>query len=244
MLEVMQYRKVKKYKRYFTTDLNTRSILYFDKDLLHKIPFKIFDNSEAVLKYIYKLKCEELIEIKRLIYKNNLLVGYSIKNYKKYKSLKKLRHRKFEIKKNDCFKIVHAFNTLSHNNLSYSDFHSGNILLNPKNNDIKICDLDSFSIKNNKELNRDELRKILILLLAYLYNIKNFDIRNVIYSSGVDIPDAFINYCCKAKWDITIEKIYEIINKIKHNDIENERPYILEKSKQLCALGYEKYSRY
>lgn len=244
MLEIMQYRKVKKYKRYFTTDLNTRSILYFDKDLLHKIPFKVSDNSETVLKYVYKLKSEELVEIKRLIYKNNLLVGYSIKNYKEYKSLKKLRHRKFKAKKNDCFKIVQTFNRLSHKNLSYSDFHLGNVLLNPQNDDIKVCDIDSFSIKDNKELDKDELQKLLILILAYLYNINEFNIRNVIYSSGIDIPDSFINYCCISKRDITLEKIYEIINKMRYNYIEEEKKYIIKKSKQLSDLGYNKYARY
>ena len=214
MLEIMQYSKVKKYKRYFTTDLNTNSKLYFDKDLLHQIPFEVKDELGVILKYIYKLKSEELVEIKQLIYKKDLLAGYSIKNYKEYKSLKKLSNRKFELKKNDCFKIVQIFNDLAYNNLFYSDFHLGNILLNPNTAEIKVCDIDGFSIKTREKLNKDDLQKLLILILSYLYNIKEFDIRNVIYSSVIDISDSFIDYCCMSKRDITIEKIYEIINEI------------------------------
>ena len=64
MLEIIQYKNIKKYKRYFSFDLNTNSKLYFDKDLIHKI---FSDQSlyfYIILKKLDELKLNELKEIK------------------------------------------------------------------------------------------------------------------------------------------------------------------------------------
>ena len=111
MVNIIQYEDIKWCKLYKTKDLNTKSRLYLDNDLIHKLPFLIFDNSKELLEYIDKLKLKELIEIKNLIYKNNKLIGYSMKNYKEYISMENLRNRNFELKKEDSLRIINTFNT-------------------------------------------------------------------------------------------------------------------------------------
>ena len=240
MLEIIQYKDIKKYKRYFSFDLNTNSKLYFDKDLIHKIFSDKSLDFYIILKKIDELKLNELIEVKKLIYKNKFLVGYSMKNYKEYKSLNKFKYRKFSLKKQDCFKLINSFKVVANNNLLYTDYHLGNILLNKKNNDIKICDIDSLIFKEDKEI---EYRKILKLLLSYLYNIKEYDIRNVLNSDGIAMEDSIINIGCLSEKDLSFDKIIQIISKIKKQNIKEEKKYIIQKSKYLSNLGYSKYRR-
>ena len=240
MLEIIQYKNIKKYKRYFSFDLNTNSKLYFDKDLIHKI---FSDQSlyfYIILKKLDELKLNEIVEIKNLIYKNEFMVGYSMKNYKEYKSLNKFKYRKFSLKKKDCFKLVDSFKILLDNNLLYSDYHLGNVLLNGKTNDIKICDVDGISFKQKEET---QYKKILKLLLSYLYNIKEYDIRNVLNSDGIGIKDSIINECCVLEKDLSFDKIIEIITKIKKQNIKEEKKHIIQKSKYLSNFGYLKYMR-
>lgn len=243
MLERIEYKDIKKYKRYIPFDINSRSCLYFDKDLIHKIPYRKEKGLDEILKYIDKLKLEELIEIKKLIYWNDYIIGYSMKNYKQYKSLRKFKNRKFDLKKNDCFKLMECFNTLTQYNLSYNDYHLGNFLLNPRNNDIKICDIDSLYFNKEKGLDDYNLKEILILILAYLYNVNDRDINNILNSSGVNLNNSFINNYVFFKNDISIKKVYEAIDKIQYNDTLEEKEYIINKSKQLSKLGYRKYIR-
>ena len=86
MLERIEYKNIKKYKLYIPFEVNTNSNLYFDKDLIHKIPYRKEIDLDEIVEYIDKLKLKELIEIKKLIYYNEYIVGYSMKNYKEYKS--------------------------------------------------------------------------------------------------------------------------------------------------------------
>jgi len=64
MLEIIQYEDIKDRKLYFPKDLNTKSRLYLDNDLIHKLPFFMFNSYKDLLEYIDKLKLKELIEIK------------------------------------------------------------------------------------------------------------------------------------------------------------------------------------
>ena len=143
MLEKLQYKNIKKYKTYIPFDINTNSKLFFDKDLIHKIPFVKERGLDNLLKYLGELNLKELVEIRKLIYYEDLIVGYSMKNYKGYKSLRKFRYRKLDLKKEDCLKIIKSVEVLSENKISFFDSHLGNILLNPKTKDIKICDVGS-----------------------------------------------------------------------------------------------------
>ena len=244
MLERIEYSDVKKYKRYIPFDLNTNSKLYFDGDLIHKIPHFKERDFLKIISMVDSLKLNELIEIKKLIYKNETIVGYSMKNYKEYKSLRKLKNRNFELKRTDCIKIIKCVEVLSNNNISFFDCQLSNILLNPKNNDMKICDIDGLTFNEEKTLNYSDLKKILCLILAYLYNIKEYDIRNVLLSTGIDNNKSFINKCCFDEKNLNIEKIYTIIYDIQKNFTINEKKDIINKSKQLCETGYSKYLRY
>jgi len=244
MLDLIEYENLKRYKRYLTTDLNTKSKLYFDKKLIHKIPNEIDSKLRFVLEYIDKLNLKELIELKKVIYSKNDFVGYSMINYKEYKSLNKLGYRNFDLKKEDSFKLLQIFINLKKNNLAYKDFHKGNILLNTKTNDIKICDLDSFNYDTNYFLNGEELRKIFLLILSYLYNVREYDIRNIFNSSGIEIENSFINLCSNKYNFIDLNKIYTAINYIKQEYCIEERRHIISKSKQLSETGYSKYLRH
>jgi len=93
MLDIIQYKDVKKYKKYIPFDISTNSRLYYDKDLIHKIFLNKSIDFNIILDMVDKLKLEELVELKKLIYKNDFIVGYSIKNYKEYKSLNKFKKR-------------------------------------------------------------------------------------------------------------------------------------------------------
>lgn len=239
MLDIIQYKDIKKYKRYIPFDVCTNSRLYFDKDLIHKIFFYKTRDFDNILKKIDELKLEELVELKKLIYKNGFIVGYSIKNYKEYKSLNKFKNRKLEFKKEDCYKIVKAFDKLLKNNLSYVDLTTSNILLNKETNDIKICDLDSL-IFNKSESDELDLKKLLIFVLSYLYNIHQTHIRNVLIS-GDGLENTFIGLYKMTKENCSLEHINTIIKNITQENIKNEKKLIINKSRQLIETGYTKF---
>ena len=232
MLEIIDYSDIKRYKKYITSDINNSSYLYFDKDLIHKIFFHSSEEFESILKKLDKLKFEELVEIKNLIYKDGNIVGYSIKNYKQYKSLNRLKSRAFDLKKQDSIKLVNSYSNIVNNGLAYRDFHLGNILLNPSNGDIKICDLDSIDLFESWEDEKYALEDLLISVLTYLYNIKYAHIRNILSHNYLG---KIINITEK---DICIEYILEVINLIKYEQVESDKVEILNKSKELINKGY------
>lgn len=244
MLEKIQYEEIKKYKRYITFDRNTNSKLFFDKDLIHKIPFVKERGLDNLLKYLDELKLKELVEIKKLIIYEDLIIGYSMKNYKEYKSLTKFKCRRFDLKKEDCYKIIKSVQVLSENKISFFDCHSGNILLNPKTKDIKICDIDGLVLKENPNLGYRELKNLLIFLLSYLYNIKDCDIRNYLNSGERTFNNLFIDSCKLGEGVLSVEKIKEIVNDIKYITTLKERDYIIDKSIELSDMGYAKYNRF
>lgn len=239
MLDIIQYKDVKKYKRYIPFDICTNSRLYYNKDLIHKIFFYKTRDFDNILKKIDELKLEELVELKKIIYKNGFIVGYSMKNYKEYKSLNKFKNRKFVLKKEDCYKVVKAFDKLLKNNLSYVDLTTSNILLNKKTNDIKICDLDSLILKDY-ESDELDLKKLLIFTLSYLYNIHQTHIRNILISGDV-LENTFIDSCKMTKGKCSLEVINTIINNITKEDIKKEKRLIINKSKELMETGYPKF---
>lgn len=237
MLDIIQYDDIKKYKKYIPFDGHNNSKLYYDKDVIHKIFFNKELEIETILEMVDKLKLDELIEVKNLIYKDDILVGYSVKNYKEYKSLRKFKYRDFDLKKQDCYQLATGFNNILNNKLTYIDFHLSNILLNKKNNDIKICDLDGLILNTGKVSEEIGKKNLLILILTYLYNINHDHIRNVIVGKP-EIEKSFISTCYK-KTDIN--DILEIIDKIDYNEIKHEKKLIMEKSRELMKTGYSKF---
>ena len=244
MLEIIQYEDIKKYKRYISFDLNTRSKLYFDKDIIHKIPNSLKSNFEEILKYIDDLNLDALIELRNLIYEDNQLVGYSFKNYKEYNSLRRLKNRDFKLKIEDCYKIIYEYDLLSRYNLKYSDFHLGNILVNEETNSIKICDIDGISLTQDKKILEAQFKWSIIISLSYLYNVNYYDIRNIINARGVDNINNQINKFCKNINFLTIQDTINLISQLDFNLIQTERKEIISKSKELCETGYYTYRRY
>jgi len=240
MLDIIQYKDIKKYKIYIPFDIYTNSRLYYDKDLIHKIFFYKTSDFNFVLDLLDELKLEELVELKNLIYHNGFIVGYSIKNYKEYKSLNKFKNRKLELKKQDCYKIVKSFDKLLKNNLSYVDFTTSNILLNKETNNIKICDLDSIILNKSKSDEELGIRNLLIFVLSYLYNINPIHIRNVIICSN-NFEDTFIGECKKIIDNSSLEHIINIITDITEENIMKEKKLIINKSRELIDTGYSKF---
>jgi len=240
MLDKIKYKDVKKYKKYIPFDISTNSRLYYDKDLIHKIFLNKSIDFNIILDMVDKLKLEELVELKKLIYKNDFIVGYSIKNYKEYKSLNKFKKRDFDLKKQDCFNLVKSFDKLLKNNLSYVDFTLSNVLLNSETGDIKICDLDSLILKKSKLDEEVGIKKFLIFILTYVYNINQTHIRNVM-TSGYDMDNTFIDFCREKYENITLEDINEIIENIKLEHIKNEKQLIIDRSRYLIQTGYSKF---
>lgn len=228
MLEIIDYKDIKRYKKYITTDINNNSYLYFERDLIHKILFHPSNDLEDILKKLDELNKEELVEIRNLIYEDNNVVGYSVKKYKEYKSLKKLKSRPFDLKKQDSIKLVNIYSNILDNGLSYRDFHLGNVLLNQKTNDIKICDLDSFNFFESWEEEKYALENLLTTVLEYLYNIKYKHIINSNLKNTLN-------------QDISIESILEVINSLDSELIKIKRKEIIEKSKERIKAGYAKF---
>lgn len=232
MLEIIDYKDIKKYKRYITTDLNHNSYLYFDRDLIHKVFFNTPTNIENLLNVINELNIEELIEIKKLIYKDKNIVGYSVKNYKQYKSLSKLKNRPFDLKKQDSIKLLTTYNKILNKGFSYRDFHLGNVLLNPKTNDIKICDLDSIKPFESWEEEKYALELLLETILEYLYNIKFYHVRNIMCSNYLS------NNINEDRNNLSIEYILKVINMSDSETVKKYRKEMIEISRQRIYAGY------
>ena len=153
----------KEYKKYHPFDLNTNSILYTYQNEIYKIPYYIKEDLEDILNYLKECNLNELVQINKMLYQNEKLVGYSMNNYNNYKSMKKNRHRTLRLKKEDCKKIITASEKLNKYNIIFNDYHESNILLNNETNNIKICDIDAIKIsddlliRSNTEVNKSRL---------------------------------------------------------------------------------------
>lgn len=235
MLNKIQYSQIKKYKRYIPFDVNRNSKLYLEKDLIHKIPYWIDREFSKTLYYVSSCNIDELIEIRNLIFKKENLVGYSFTNYKDYKSLGKQKNRSLKLKLEDCVKIISAFNKLNEKGIQYRDFHIGNVLLNPKTGDIKICDVDSINIHSYYDFTKTQLEKALILSIAYLYNLDFYNIYMLLNYREPINRDGLISECIDC---ISVDKIYELFQKIDLDMIPYERKKIKIKSKDLIEDRY------
>ena len=204
MLDSIQYDEIKKKRRYFPLDINSSSKLYIDKNIIYKFPYSPQKELKQILEYIDKLNLPEFIRILNLIYKQDELVGYSFVRYINYKSLNKNKFRNFDLKKEDCYKILKFYNLIAEEQIECIDLHKGNILLNSNTNSIKACDLDAYHFYDKKDLKKTQLKHALILAIAYLYNLKEYDIKNIFYSDGI-YPNSFINRCLDSVDDLNIK---------------------------------------
>ena len=141
----------------------------------------------------------------------------------------------FDLKKQDSIKLVNTYNNMLNNGLSYRDFHLGNILLNPKTNDIKICDLDSFNYFESWEDEKYALELLLETILEYLYNIKFYHVRNIIRSN-------YLSHIIKEERNnISLEYILKVINMADSQSVKKYKKEMIETSKQRIRAGYGKF---
>lgn len=247
MLNKIDIESINKYKRYIPFDMNTNSKLYFDKDIIHKLPYSVNKNLYNVLNYINEIDLKEIIKLTKYIYDNETLVGYSFINYKEYKSLNKFKNRDINLKLEDSFKITEIFNKLFLNNIIYNDFHTGNILLNKDTSDIKICDLDNVNIINDKStLNSATLQNKLIfimcLILSYLYDINNLYMYIYIRDGNNVNKDNLIKKYYINLINGKLEDFSKVLSKLDLDLIEEEKSIIKVKSKKLKNNSY--YRKY
>jgi len=242
VLKIINYNEIKKYKLYIFFYFNTNSKLYFDKDTIHKVMFYYIYDLQNKLNYIDSLNLEGIIKLKNLIEKDNKIVGYSSERYRDYKSLRKNENRSINLKIDDCLKIIELFNILNEKNVMFGDFNRSNILLNPKDSSVKICDLDNIEISNKQSHKKDQLRSVAILCLMYLYNLNYADILFLLREQ-IDInKDNIINSYFKSMNENNLEDFSSVIKKLDIDIIDENKYKIKTKVKELRKNSY--YERY
>lgn len=222
--------------------LNRNSIFYYNKNIIYKIPKNISENYINVLDYINNCNLDILIKLVNYIYKNEKFIGYSFINYDSYKGLNKFKERNIFQKKEDCHKIIEIFNTLTDKGLFYHDFHCGNIILNEKDNDIKLCDLDLFTRKSSKENIIKQIRSSAILCLMYLYNLSYPDILVLIRDGQSINKDKIVNKYFKELSNSKIIDFHSCIDKLDLELVSKERIKLKRKSRELSHNEY--YNKY
>ena len=241
MLEKIDYNNIKKYKLYITTDLHTNSKIFFDKKILYKIPHYPKEHLESVLNHVEKSNLKGLIKVRGLVYKNDLLVGYAFDNYKDYNSLKKFKRRDQIDKLKDCFKILKIFSKLSKQDMVYNDYHLGNILLNKKTGDIKICDLDAIYMCEDDCIKMGQLDNSLYLCLSYLYNLDYDYVKSVLRNGTKINSKEFMNAYLEYKKNKSFENAVNVLNNFDFDLIKKEKGFIKSLGKKFDNIGYYGY---
>ena len=237
----IEFNKINKLKIYFPFDTNNSSKIYYEANRLHKIPYHMYDDTIKTLMYIEENKIKGVVKVTNFIENHNEIIGYTMKKYKNHKSLNKLKIEKFDNKIKDCLKIINMFQEYNYNNLIYSDFHTGNILLNTKNNDIKICDLDNFRISSDNDDKKSQLRGVLELCIEYIYQVDPADAHIVVNHSTIEIDkDNYFRECIKSVGDIKFHSTIKKIANLDRSSIPKYRRKIKEEAKQYINSGYYK----
>lgn len=231
----------KEYKKYHPFDLNTNSILYTYQNEIYKIPYYIKEDLEDILNYLKECNLNELVQINKMLYQNEKLVGYSMNNYNNYKSMKKNRHRTLRLKKEDCKKIITASEKLNKYNIIFNDYHESNILLNNETNNIKICDIDAIKISDDERLKKLQIKQSIVLCISYLYNVKK-EYMNLLIRSNTEVNKSrLINDFLKLE-NIKLEGNTEILDKIDYDIIDEDKKvlkkYIKEEREKSCFYQY------
>lgn len=244
MTEVKQYADIKKGRRYIPFDLNTNSRIYvngLELTKIHKKHVLFGSRQEKLLKYIDEKNIKSCVEIKKLIYRDNKLVAYTIKFYKDHKSLRKLLKKNIELKKQDCLKIEQDFNELSKNKLQMIDYNLSNFLLG-RNNEVIICDLESLEVNESERLKTINNRNLFILVLAYIYKISTLEVEALIKNlDDFLINDNNILYGLFGKLNKgECVEVKELLNLINEEDVKIRRKNLLLSSSQLKNNPYFK----
>ena len=246
MLEKEQYNRIKKGRLYIPLDINTNSIIYKNRLELIKFPAKdviLSSNLEEILQYIDEKNIDCCVKSNTLIYRKGDFVGYKIKFYRDYKSLRKLLNKNFILKKQYCKNIEGTFNILTENNLEIFDYSLSNILLN-KEGKVLVCDLDGLKIINDSNLDRKNRKNLFILTLAYLYKFHVNDVKILLRHGSqflVQNNECLIQLFNRIDNDekVSVENLLEIINEY---DVKKMRKRLKCDLDFLQDSGY--YKRY
>ena len=242
MIKRVEVNNLNFFKKYLTTDIHLNSKMYKNGNNLYKFPHRIENDFISTMEYIDEKDINGLVKITSFINDNkNNIVGYTMKNLKHYKSLSKNKKRNFKKKIKDCLKVIDLVDELNNNNLIYHDYHTGNVLLNSKNNDIKICDIDSFEISNSSRLKESQMQKALELCVAYLYNVHPVEAEIVIeHSYRVDQNGYFRDCVSNIGTKRFKEKVMQL-EKLNKKDYQSDRRKIKEDAKDYIKSGYYRY---
>lgn len=217
MLNRIDYEEVMKFKRYKPKDTNNSSILYYHNNIIYKLPYFFDQNKIEVINYISECNYDNLIKIKDFIMQEGFAIGYSFKFYDNYKSLAKFSKRDIKLKIKDCHKVIDIFNMLVDNGLTYMDYHCGNILLNPKTDDIKLCDIDSLIADDCINDFIWSNQSAMALCLEYLYGFPVIFMKRLIEDGESLNKDNLIN---KFYTNITNDNLYDFHNVLEQLDLE------------------------
>lgn len=242
MLERKQYNKIKKGHIYLPLDINTNSVIYKNRLELIKFPFKeiiISNDLEQILQYIDEKDIDCCVKPNTLIYKENEFMGYKIKFYRDYKSLRKLLNKDFTLKKQYCKNIEGTFNILTENNLEIFDYNLSNILLNQEGN-VLICDLDGLKITDGSDLDRKNRKNLFVLALAYLYKFQINEVEALLKHRStflIQNNDELIQLFNRINNNekVNIENLLEIINE---DDVKQKRKHLKYDLDFLKDSGY------
>lgn len=244
MLDRIEEGQIKKGLRFFSCDLNTNSRLYRNQEFLNKYPefYRLSPTDLGkTLNYIYEENVSCCVEIKNTIYKNDQLIGYTIKFYQDYKSLKRLLKKDISLKKGDCHKVLKAFQMLNEKKLKCRDVHLGNFLINDEQ--CLVCDLDALIVQNDDKFKYEQVQNAITLCLAYLYRLKFIDVRILLKDNQSFIINGFrINELIRGFDNQNLHDFEKIIAEIDENELEKSRKYLKQKIKQLRLNPY--YSKY
>lgn len=217
MLNKIDYEEVMKFKRYKPRDTNNSSILYYNNNIIYKLPYFFDQGKIEVINYISECNYDNLIKIKDFIMQEGFAVGYSFKFYDNYKSLAKFPKRDIKLKINDCHKVIDIFNMLVDNGLTYIDYHCGNILLNSKTDDIKLCDIDSLIADDYINDFIWSNQSAMALCLEYLYGFPVIFMKRLIEDGEAINKDNLIN---EFYTNMTSDNLYDFHNVLEQLDLE------------------------
>lgn len=231
MQESIDITKYHKLHRYLPFDWNMGSKIYKDGKYLVKLPMYSNDEEkqdeamkelEETLLYIDKKQIKGVVEVTNLFKKNDKTIGYRLVKYNDFRSLNKNKNRSINLKINDCKKIMELFSGFNDYNLIYHDFHTGNVLLNEKTNEVLLCDLDSCEINSDEEVKNKQLKNALGLCIQYIYNMYPNDADLILTRSTINVDQ---NNCIKEIYDSIGEPNFkESINKFDNFD----KRYVLQ----------------
>lgn len=242
MQESINIKKINKLKVYVPFDTNNSSRIYYEKNLLHKIPYSVGEELTTTLLYLDSKNIKGVIKVTNFIEENNKVIGYTMKKYKNYKSLAKLKRRNVRRKINDCQKIIRMFDKFNREDLIYSDFHTGNILLNPEDNDIKVCDLDNFRLSKEKDDKKWQIYGAMEICVAYLFNVDNVEADIVVNRSGINIDNCnYIRECLKSFGQDDFHNKVKKLSRLDTTKLIQDRKRIQEEARDFMKSGYYRF---